>query len=282
MAERRFAAGDVIYRMGDRSDFAYVIKSGRVEILKSEDGKERQVTVLGAGDIFGEMGVILDQRRSVTARALERVELRAISRIGFLSAVNRQSELARPVLKTLLSRLHAEDDAPAGAAPRDASGIAEEDAPAGPAERGGTGPAGTADEDAAAPVGQGAKLRLLPHGEYLERLMRADGLELNSLPFRVGRNAVKGEPPPTEDNDLSFEDFKPFNLSRRHFVIEASRRGLVVRDCGSRLGTVVNGVRIGGKDVVGDNIAALQPGDNEIIAGTEQSPYRFTLQITSP
>jgi len=265
MAERRFAAGDVIYRMGDRSDFAYVIKSGRVEILKSEDGKERQVTVLGAGDIFGEMGVILDQRRSVTARALERVELRAISRIGFLSAVNRQSELARPVLKTLLSRLHAEEDAPAGAAPRDT-----------------TGPAGTDEEDAAAPVGQGAKLRLLPHGEYLERLMRADGLELNSLPFRVGRNAVKGEPPPTEDNDLSFEDFKPFNLSRRHFVIEASRRGLVVRDCGSRLGTVVNGVRIGGKDVVGDNIAALQPGDNEIIAGTEQSPYRFTLQITSP
>jgi CRP-like cAMP-binding protein len=265
MTERRFAAGDVIYRVGDQSDFAYVIKAGSVEILKREDGKERQVTVLGAGDIFGEMGVILDQRRSVTARALERVELRAISRISFLGAVNRQSELARPVLKTLLSRLHAEEEAPARAAPRDA-----------------TAPGDADGEDGAAPVGQGARLRLLPQGEYLERLLRTEGVEVTSLPFRVGRNAVKGEPPPTEDNDLSFEDFKPFNLSRRHFVIEESRRGLVVRDCGSRLGTVVNGVRIGGKDVVGDNIAALQTGENEIIAGTEQSPYRFTLQITSP
>jgi len=94
----------------------------------------------------------------------------------------------------------------------------------------------------------------------------------------VGRNSVKGEPPPTEDNDLTFEDFKPFNLSRRHFVIEESRRGLVVRDCGSHLGTVVNGMRIGSK--AAGNIAILKAGDNEIIAGTEQSPYRFTLELT--
>jgi len=262
VTERRFAPGDLIYRVGDQSDFAYVIKTGRVEILKSEDGKERQVTVLGEGDIFGEMGVILDQRRSVTARALEEVVLRAISRIGFLRAVNQQAELARPVLKTLLSRLHAEEEAPERAAPREEEAAVEGD--------------GASAEPA---IGQGAKLRLLPQGEYLERLMRTEGVEVTSLPFRVGRNAVKGEPPPTEDNDLSFEDFKPFNLSRRHFVIEESRRGLVVRDCGSRLGTVVNGMRIGGKDVVGDNIAPLKSGDNEIVAGTESSPYRFTLQI---
>jgi len=264
MTERRFAPGDVIYREGDKSDFAYVIKSGSVEILKQEGGKERQITVLGEGDIFGEMGVILDQRRSVTAKALEDVLLRAISRIGFLRAVNQQAELARTVLKTLLSSLHAEDEAPARAGRR------EEETPG----------AGEGADGAAA-IAQGAKLRLLPQGEYLERLMRTDGVEVTSLPFRVGRNAVKGEPPPTEDNDLSFEDFKPFNLSRRHFVIEESRRGLVVRDCGSRLGTVVNGMRIGGKDVVGDNIAPLKSGDNEIIAGTELSPYRFTLQIKS-
>ncbi|HKO10257.1 MAG TPA: cyclic nucleotide-binding domain-containing protein, partial [Alphaproteobacteria bacterium] len=76
MAERQFAPGDVIYREGDKSDFAYIIKSGRVEILKTEDGEARQVTVLGDGDIFGEMGVVLDQRRSVTAKALDRVEVR--------------------------------------------------------------------------------------------------------------------------------------------------------------------------------------------------------------
>ncbi|HKO07836.1 MAG TPA: FHA domain-containing protein, partial [Alphaproteobacteria bacterium] len=184
-----------------------------------------------------------------------------ISRMGFLNAVNRQSDLARPVLKTLLSRLHAEEEASLKAPPLHAADEAGEDDPA-----------------AAARVGPGVKLRLLPGSEYLERLMRTEGVEVTSLPFRVGRNSVKGEPPPTEDNDLTFEDFKPFNLSRRHFAIEESRRGLVVRDCGSRLGTVVNGVRIGPK--AGGNIAILKAGDNEIIAGTEQSPYRFTLELT--
>ena len=110
MAERQFAPGDVIYREGDKSDFAYIIKSGRVEILKTEGGEARQVTVLGEGDIFGEMGVVLDQRRSVTAKALDRVMVRAISRMGFLDAINQQADLARPVLKTLLSRLHAEEE----------------------------------------------------------------------------------------------------------------------------------------------------------------------------
>ena len=264
MTERQFAPGDTIYREGDKSDFAYIIRQGRVEILKTEAGEPRQITVLGEGEIFGEMGVILDQRRSVGARALDRVVLHAISRMGFLHAVNQQSDLARPVLKTLLSRLHAAEEEATKAPPLHAA------EPGAEGEGGGEAIAG----------GPSVRLRLLPQGEYLERLMRSEGMEVSALPFRVGRNAVKGEPPATEDNDLSFEDFKPFNLSRRHFVIEESRRGLVVRDCGSRLGTVVNGIRIGGKGG-GVNLAALKSGDNEIIAGTENSPYRFTLHIAA-
>ncbi len=48
MTERQFAPGEVIYREGDKSDFAYFIKSGRVEILKNEVDGPRQVTVLGS------------------------------------------------------------------------------------------------------------------------------------------------------------------------------------------------------------------------------------------
>jgi hypothetical protein len=257
MAERQFASGDVIYREGDRSDFAYIIKSGRVEILKSEGGSLRQITVLSEGDIFGEMGVVLDQRRSVTARALDHVEVRAISRSSFLHAVNQQPDMARPVLKMLLSRLHEEERAsaqimtlPLPEKPREAPPAA---------------------------VLRASKIRLLPASERLEKLMKAGGVDISDLPFRVGRMPIKGEPTPTEENDLAFEDSKPFNLSRRHFAIEQSRRGLIVRDCGSHLGTVVNGVRIGA--TAGVNIAILQNGDNQIIAGSERSPYRFTLHI---
>ncbi len=268
MAERRYAPGDVIYQEGDKSDFAYFIRRGRVEILKNEGGRHNQITVLGEGEVFGEMGVILDQRRSVTARALDRVDVRAISRASFLHAVNQQPDMARPVLKTLLSRLHAEEEEQGATVTSLAGAEDGEESEAGEADGG---------DPPAAP--RGGRIRLLPGSEYLEQLMRSGGVDVTELPFRVGRNSVKGEPPPTEDNDLTFEDFKPFNLSRRHFAIEQSRRGLIVRDCGSHLGTVVNGVRIGGK--AGVNVAILQGGDNEIVAGTDKSPYRFMVQIVA-
>ena len=253
MTERQFAPGEVIYREGDKSDFAYFIKSGRVEILKNEVDGQRQVTVLGTGDVFGEMGVVLDQRRSVSARALDQVVVRAVSRSSFLHAVNEQPDAARQVLKTLLARLHA--DAESATEPR-----ALPPAPAAPAA-----------------LTQPPRLRLVPASERMEKLMRAEGLEVSRLPFRVGRKAAKGEKSAAGENDLALEDSRPFNLSRPHFAIEQSRRGLIVRDCGSQLGTVVNGVRIG-KDA-GIDIAILKSGDNEIIAGGEASPYRFRLEV---
>jgi pSer/pThr/pTyr-binding forkhead associated (FHA) protein len=284
MTERQFAPGEVIYREGDRSDFAYFIKSGRVEILKAEADGPRQVTVLGAGDVFGEMGVVLDQRRSVTARAMEAVTVRAVSRSSFLQAVNQQPDMARSMLKTLLSRLHEEEDRPSArimALPKqtrnrpgkepaaDKRAEAPRDDPADPRPK----PAG--DSAMESPVA--AKLRLRAGNEHLARQVPSGGVAVTHLPFRVGRKPAKGENVPTEGNDLEIEDSRPFNLSRRHFSIEQTGRGLLVRDCGSHLGTKVNGVRIGHEGRV--NIAILRSGENEIIAGSEGSPYRFLLQV---
>ncbi|HYB11540.1 MAG TPA: cyclic nucleotide-binding domain-containing protein [Alphaproteobacteria bacterium] len=109
MTERHFAPGEIIYREGDKSDFAFFIKRGRVEILKNEAGGVRQVTVMGEGEIFGEMGVVLDQPRSVTARALDDVSVRAVSRSSFLQAVGQQPDMARSALRSLLARLHQDD-----------------------------------------------------------------------------------------------------------------------------------------------------------------------------
>jgi pSer/pThr/pTyr-binding forkhead associated (FHA) protein len=107
--------------------------------------------------------------------------------------------------------------------------------------------------------------------------MRGEGLEVSRLPFRVGRKPAKGEKAAAGESDLALEDSRPFTLSRRHFAIEQSRRGLIVRDCGSQHGTVVNGVRIG--KGAGIDIAILRTGENEIIAGAEASPYRFRLEV---
>ena len=53
--------------------------------------------------------------------------------------------------------------------------------------------------------------------------------------------------------------------------------GLLVRDCGSYHGTIVNGVVVGGDDAV--LTAQLRAGENEIIAVNTDSPFRFLLTI---
>ena len=53
----------------------------------------------------------------------------------------------------------------------------------------------------------------------------------------------------------------------------------MLRDVGSQLGTVVNWLRIGIDEPM--NAVPLHIGENEIIAGAADSPFRFVLEITS-
>jgi len=78
---------------------------------------------------------------------------------------------------------------------------------------------------------------------------------------------------------VSRTNWKPFSISRRHFTIEATRHGLIVRDEGSHLGTIVNGAKIGGP--LSNDIAVLKRGENEIIAGTAASPFHFRIVVTT-
>ena len=64
--ERRFAAGQEIFREGSPGDGVYFVKSGLVEISAGTDAR-RVFSRLGPGEIFGEMAVIELLPRSATA-----------------------------------------------------------------------------------------------------------------------------------------------------------------------------------------------------------------------
>jgi hypothetical protein len=102
-------------------------------------------------------------------------------------------------------------------------------------------------------------------------------LEIAGLPFRVGRLSVAGEPQPVEVNDLQISDTEPFNVSRNHFAIERGPDGVQVRDRGSYLGTIVNGVQIGGHRHVATGPLAV--GENEVVVGSPRSPFRFGVVV---
>ncbi|WP_034643359.1 cyclic nucleotide-binding domain-containing protein [Desulfovibrio inopinatus] len=70
-----FHQGQNIYRVGQPSNVAYMIKSGKVSIYKIVNNKRVVTATLGAGQIFGEMGVISGEKRTSNADALEYSEV---------------------------------------------------------------------------------------------------------------------------------------------------------------------------------------------------------------
>ena len=70
MKRHNFKSGDVIFREGERSNAAYLITSGQVEIVLVRDhDKSKTIAVLNKGEYFGEMGAIDDKPRSASAIA---------------------------------------------------------------------------------------------------------------------------------------------------------------------------------------------------------------------
>jgi CRP/FNR family transcriptional regulator len=76
---RGFSANQVIFREGDQSDTCYVVSSGHARAIREHsDGRTISLAHFGPGDIFGELAMFDDERRSATVETLEAVEAIAI------------------------------------------------------------------------------------------------------------------------------------------------------------------------------------------------------------
>jgi len=76
---RSFRAHQVIFREGDASDTCYVVESGHARAVREHpDGRSIALAHFGPGDIFGELAMFDDERRSATVEAIEEVDAIAI------------------------------------------------------------------------------------------------------------------------------------------------------------------------------------------------------------
>ncbi len=82
---RTFRRGEVVFHMDDPADSLHLIVSGRFAVrVQTALGDVAILTVLGAGEMFGELALIeRDGRRSATVEALEDAETRSIHRPEF-------------------------------------------------------------------------------------------------------------------------------------------------------------------------------------------------------
>lgn len=99
-------AGEYIYRQGEIGNFFYVVLEGDVELVaRREDSTAGAVGRIGAGGHFGECSLLADQIRSVSVRAMSRVNLLRFSKDFFRSNLLTNRKFHRELDRSLANRL---------------------------------------------------------------------------------------------------------------------------------------------------------------------------------
>jgi CRP/FNR family transcriptional regulator len=76
---RSFEPGQVVFREGDSSDTCYVVRAGGARAVHEHaDGRTITLANFGPGDIFGELAMFEDERRSATVEAVQATEAVAV------------------------------------------------------------------------------------------------------------------------------------------------------------------------------------------------------------
>ena len=71
--ERKFRRGSLIFIEGESSTEMFIIRAGRVRILKQEGENTFELAVLGPGSVLGELSLLDHQPRGATAQVVEDV-----------------------------------------------------------------------------------------------------------------------------------------------------------------------------------------------------------------
>jgi hypothetical protein len=102
---KTFKDGDIIYRQGDDSHWAFEVLEGSVELMKEGPNGPITTARLKAGELFGELGILDNTPRSTSARARGSVTVKAIPRDEFLTQVEADPNTALKVMTKLARRM---------------------------------------------------------------------------------------------------------------------------------------------------------------------------------
>ncbi|UTW56662.1 cyclic nucleotide-binding domain-containing protein [Kordiimonas sp. SCSIO 12610] len=249
-----FKEGRTIFEEGDESDSVYLLTDGEVEILRQDQGVFHHLGILDRGNLLGETSALHKSTRSATARA--KTTVRAISIDADTFRRSFTDPLVKHVLMTISGRLR------------------ERYVP---------------------------KRDLVKNSELITRVrkekrQRHDGIPIISgvtplvidkllsdvrvteFPFVIGNTRTQGQMAVLTNQSLMIPLPTAPDLDSRHFEFIKRGRDIVIRDLGSKNGTVVNGETISKYGKKSEML--LEAGENTIGTGGMRSKVTFLASLT--
>jgi CRP/FNR family transcriptional regulator, cyclic AMP receptor protein len=108
---RAYPKNTILISKGDKSDQLFVVLKGKLKVsITDASGKEIIMSLLGAGDYFGEMAMIDGESRSATIVTTQASEVLTISRDDFHRTLMSSPELMFELLKVLARKVRIATD----------------------------------------------------------------------------------------------------------------------------------------------------------------------------
>jgi len=106
MSPVKISKGNTLFKEGDEGDRLYVVLEGKLKLgTASGDGRENLLSILGPGEMFGELSLFDPQPRTSTATAVTDARLLALSHDQVIGLITAHPRVALELLERLAQRL---------------------------------------------------------------------------------------------------------------------------------------------------------------------------------
>jgi len=111
MAEVKLSRGEHLFMEGDDGDALYVVIDGKMKLTRAAaDGRENLVSVIGPGEMFGELSLFDPRPRTSSASAVTDVLLASLKHEALIPWLRERPEVSMHMLRALAQRLRRAND----------------------------------------------------------------------------------------------------------------------------------------------------------------------------
>ena len=106
MVALKLNKGQVLFKEGQEGDRLYVVVHGKIKLgTTSADGRENLLSILGPGEMFGELSLFDPEPRTSTATAVTDVRLVSLAHDAVIGLVTSSPQTSLELLRRLAQRL---------------------------------------------------------------------------------------------------------------------------------------------------------------------------------